>query len=176
MIILELIGRFAVGFLKGLTHPACVFVLLWCVFSGGMSWVMLSDSDVPYIGAFQGAVATAPGEVIEVGPAPRYDSGDESDAEPMRSVCFKFTLNGEHFLGTSYGKGIDYKPKQAVTIEYEPGDPHTARVLGTQLMPTDEFLWFILVFPAIGALMIVVWLCAAIVKGFVAAGEALRRA
>ncbi|MCC7509823.1 MAG: DUF3592 domain-containing protein [Planctomycetes bacterium] len=176
MIVLELIGRFAVGFGKALAHPACIFVLLWCAFSAGGSWVMLSDSDVPYIGAFQGAIATAPGEVIEVGPMPFHDRGDESGSQPLRAVSFKFTLNGKHFLGTSYTGAIDYRPGQAVTIEYEPDDPHTARVLGTQLMPNDDVLWFILIFPAIGALMVVVWLCAAMMKGFVAAGEALRRA
>ncbi len=175
MIVLEVIGRFVFGFLRALLHPAHVFVLLWCVFSVGMTWVMLSDSDLPYIGAFQGAASTAPGEVIECEPMPFYDSGDETtDAERVRAIRFKFKVNGQPILDTSYVRGVDYMAGQVGTIEYMPDDSSTARVQGTELMPTDRFLWFVLIFPAVGALMVVVSLTAAVLKGFLAAGEALR--
>lgn len=174
MIVLELIGRFVFGAGKALVHPGNIFVVLWCVFSAGMSWIMLSETDLPYIGEFQGALETTTGEVTEYEPAPLYDGEDAGP--PLHAVRFKFNVNGKPYLGASYTRGNVFKPGQAVTIEYKPGDPHIARVQGTQSMPTDGFLWFILIFPAIGALMVVVTLIVAIVKGFSAAGEALRRA
>lgn len=170
MIVFELIGRFVAGFLRGLIAPGALFVGLWVAFSCFGSWIMLADTDLPLVGDFSANLETTGGTVIEVGPEPLPD-----DPAPWRAISFRYSVNGIEYTKFSFATEGHYADGQAVTVEYSRRDPAAARIVGTSATPFGDELLLVLVFPALGAIMLVVLLFTCAVKGFKQAALALRQ-
>ncbi len=73
---------------------------------------------------------------------------------PVYEYGFAFTTNrGQELTGRSYFTGEQWGANSSVTIEYVPEEPAIARIKGARLSMFMPWVLFVLLFPAIGALM-----------------------
>jgi hypothetical protein len=73
---------------------------------------------------------------------------------PVYEYGFAFTTSrGQEVTGRSYFTGERWGAKTSVTIEYVPEEPAIARIKGARLSMFMPWVLFVLLFPAIGAVM-----------------------
>lgn len=119
----------------------------WAIVCFGLPFVLvfLPRSEVAVLGVFPDQPAIARGTVRAI-----ETTGMTENDEPIRAIRFGFVVDGVEHKGVSYARGPTVPDGAAVTIEYVPGDPATARVRGMRSRPFGNGAAVVLVFPLLG--------------------------
>lgn len=71
-------------------------------------------------------------------------------------MSYTFTVKGQKYTGQSYKIGGSFPPGHKHKIEYDPNDPRVSRMVGLTSRPFGNVVAFVLLFPSVGLLMILV--------------------
>lgn len=125
----------------------------WIFFAFGMVFAVVFGSlaDVTSWYLFRGPVATANGALVEV----KETSASENDVR-IYSYKYSFHAEGADYEGVSYLPGRSHEPGEAVVVEYVEGDPSLSRIRGMRRAEFGPWVLFVMVFPLVGFIFIVV--------------------
>jgi hypothetical protein len=92
---------------------------------------------------------TAPGIITDV-----MDTNSSENDAPVYEYVFEFTTDREQEMtGRNYSTGKQWSVEDRVVVEYVPDDPAIARIQGARISEFTPWVLFVLIFPAVGALM-----------------------
>ena len=125
----------------------------WIFFAFGMGFAVVfgSFADVTSWYHFRGPVGTANGTVIEV----KETSASENNVR-IYAYKYSFRAEGADYEGVSYLPGRQHEPGEAVVVEYVEGNPALSRIRGMRRAEFGPWVLFVLVFPLVGFIFILV--------------------
>ena len=123
----------------------------WAFFGFGMIffWAFAMNMDLSFL-HYNGNVITVEGM------ATGYSLTDASENEVSvfaNHFTFK-TEDGDEITGTSYATGQRILDGETLTIEYPEGKPHYARIQGMRTKKFSGFVIFVIIFPLVGLVFI----------------------
>lgn len=125
----------------------------WFFFAFGMGFAVVfgSFADLTSWYDFRGAVGTANGTLVEV----KETSASENNVR-VYSYKYSFTAEGGDYEGVSYRTGRYHEPGEQVTVEYVEGNPALSRIRGMRRAEFGPWVLFVLIFPLVGFIFILV--------------------
>ncbi len=125
----------------------------WFFFSFGMVFATVfgSFADLTSWYHFRGPVATAGGVLVEV----KETSATENNVR-VYSYKYSFRAEGSDYEGVSYRTGRHHEPGEQVVVEYIEGNPALSRIRGMRRAEFGPWVLFVLVFPLVGFVFILV--------------------
>jgi len=125
----------------------------WIFFTFGMVFAVVFGSlaDVTSWYHFRGPVATANGTLLEV----KETSASENNVR-IYSYKYSFRAEGTDHEGVSYSTGRRHEPGEQVVVEYVEGNPALSRLRGMRRAEFGPWVLFVLIFPLVGFIFIVV--------------------
>lgn len=132
----------------------------WGIFGFGLCfvWAFVVHCEAMTFWRFIGPLRTADGVVTRsyATEAQEGDGDEDDEGVPIYAVEYTFAPpDGDDISGISYTTGTQYRPGEDVTVEYRSDHPGYSRIRGTRSAEYAWLLVFLLVFPFIGALIIV---------------------
>ncbi len=125
-----------------------IYGYIGLTFAGvGMVFVLLFMPQVDFVSpfCFGDEVLRMQGFVTEVS-----RTSISVNEETVIKYRYVFLYTGKSYNGVSYSTEHDYKPDQAVPVEFEPDNPEISRIQGMKVKPLGLWILFICIFPAIG--------------------------
>ena len=125
----------------------------WIFFSFGMVFAVVfgSTADVTSWYHFRGPMPTARGTLLEVDET----NASENDVR-VYSYKYSFRAEGADYEGVSYATGQRHEPGEPVVVEYVEGNPSVSRIRGMRRAEFGPWVLFVLIFPLVGFIFIVV--------------------
>jgi hypothetical protein len=117
----------------------------WAVFGFGMvfAWLFAARADFSFL-TFHVDGQTR-GRVTSV-----ESTGASQNKQRVYAHHYEYSVAGRTFQGTSYGTGEDTSEGREVAIDYDEGSPQRSRISGMRRNMFGPFAAFVLIFPAIG--------------------------
>jgi hypothetical protein len=124
----------------------------WAVFGFGMIffWAFVSNGDYSFI-TFRGPFEHATGKMVSV-----VDTGARENRQSISACHYEYSVAGYSFSGTSYTNGSAGTQGDNVDVEYQAGHPEKSRIAGMRRAMFGPFVLFVVIFPAIGLILLVV--------------------
>jgi len=125
----------------------------WFFFAFGMVFAVVfgSFADLTSWYQFRGPVATASGTLTEV----TETSASENNVR-IYAYKYSFRAEGNDYEGVSYLPGRHHEPGEQVVVEYVEGNPSLSRVRGMRRAEFGPWILFVMVFPLVGFIFILV--------------------
>jgi len=125
----------------------------WVFFAFGMVFAVAfgAFADVTSWYHFRNPPATATGELVEV----KETSASENNTR-IYSYRYSFRAEGADYEGVSYLPGRSHEPGEAVVVEYVEGNPALSRIRGMRRAEFGPWVLFVLIFPGVGFVFILV--------------------
>ena len=113
------------------------------------SWAFGVGSVIKSMYFFSGSLDVAQGLIIHV----ESTGASENDVDVMR-MDYVFELDGKQIPGRSYHTGEFYEEGTVVDVEYSFQNPEHSRIVGMRSTSFGKGIFFILIFPLIGFLIV----------------------
>ncbi len=129
----------------------------WIFFGFGMIffWAFVLNCDPVAWWDFRGQLDSAPGVVTSVDETRFSEGGSEhSSGTPIYAYQYQFTHANQTFDGISYRLGARAELNSNVSIEFPQGRPQRSRIKGYRTKPFTSLVLFVVLFPAIGLIII----------------------
>ena len=130
----------------------------WFLFGFGMIffWAFALNADLSYFTFPSGKVVQTSGTVTGNRKTSFSEGGSKHrKGTPIYETRYQFqTPDGRVWEGSSYAKGRSINKGKTVSIEYLSSSPSSSRIKGMRTKPLGIFVLFVLIFPAVGVLLI----------------------
>jgi hypothetical protein len=125
----------------------------WFFFAFGMVFAVVfgSFADLTSWYHFRHPPATASGTLLEV----KETSASENNVR-VYAYKYSFRAEGAAYEGVSYATGREYGAGEAVVVEYVEGNPSLSRIRGMRRAEFGPWVLFVLIFPLVGFIFIIV--------------------
>ncbi len=125
----------------------------WIFFGFGLIffWVFALNADLASFLRFRGALETTPGVIVE-----SEETGASENDVRIYKHQYAFQWNGADYTGVSYARGHQVEPGAQVTVEFARGDPSVSRIQGMRRTMFGPWAIFVVIFPLIGLVFILV--------------------
>ncbi len=125
----------------------------WFFFAFGMVFAVVfsSSADVTSWYHFRGPVGTANGTLLEV-----TETNASENNVRIYSYKYSFRAEGADHEGVSYLPGRQHEPGEAVVVEYVEGNPALSRIRGMRRAEFGPWILFVMIFPLVGFIFILV--------------------
>lgn len=122
----------------------------WAVlgFSSIFFWVFVGNAELPF--TFRGPIAMAAGKVTSV-----EQTGASENKTRVMANHYSFAVIGRRYEGVSYTTGRRVEPGDLVVVQYRTDDPAQSRIEGMRRKMFGPFVLFVLIFPLIGLVIVV---------------------
>lgn len=129
--------------------------VVWPFFALGffMSWLMVRGTEIWTIVEFAGKTDFVEGRVIAIEDHTDYE---DSESGPSFAVRYAYELAGVAYEGRSWTSNPRLDPGETVNVEFLVADPVTSRIEGLRVRGYTGPGWFMLLFPLIGLLVLLV--------------------
>lgn len=129
-------------------------------FGGIFFWAFALNSEVISHFQFRGELDSARGVVLEVKDTGASEGGGKNRrGTPIYAHEYSFTArDGTEYHGVSYALGQRLEPGQEVMVEYRRGKPAVSRIQGMRHAMFDTWAGFVVIFPVIGLIFVIVTL------------------
>lgn len=119
----------------------------------GMIFVLIfvGQSELMYLFSFDGDWIRGEGLVSEIS-----EASVEINEEEIYNYTFSFSIDGQSIQGTSSGVYNGLNEGDITAIEYKEHNPTRARILGTSTALFPVWVGFILIFPLIGLIFMII--------------------
>jgi hypothetical protein len=121
----------------------------WGVFGFGMIffWIFAAQADFSFVtfhvdGRTQGRVTSV------------EDTAASENEQRVRAHHYEYSVAGRTLTGTSYVTGSSLSEGAEVPVEYDEGTPERSRIAGMRRAVFGPFVAFVVIFPAIGFLIL----------------------
>lgn len=124
----------------------------WFLFGFGMMffWGFTANGDFSAI-TFRGPYEHATAKVVKV-----EETGASEGGQRIHANHYQFSVAGNLFTGRSYSSGESAAVGDAVPVEYQPAHPERSRIAGMRRAMFGPGVLFVVIFPFVGLVMIVV--------------------
>ncbi|MGH8567918.1 MAG: DUF3592 domain-containing protein [Gammaproteobacteria bacterium] len=128
-------------------------IIGWIFFSFGMIFAVVFGSlaDLTSWYHFRGPLATAGGTLLEV-----TETSASENKTRIYAYKYSFRAEGANYEGVSYLPGRQHEPGEQVTLEYVEGNPSLSRIRGMRRAEFGPWVLFVLIFPGLGFIFILV--------------------
>ena len=125
----------------------------WVFFTSGMVFAVVfgSFADVTSWYHFRNPPATANGTLVEV-----TETGASENNNRIYAYRYSFRAEGADYEGVSYATGRRHEPGEQVVVEYVEGNPAVSRLRGMRRAEFGPWILFVLIFPLVGFIFILV--------------------
>lgn len=124
----------------------------WLVFGFSMIfvWTFVANGDYSFL-TFRGPFEQATGRIVDVD-----ETGASENNSRITAYHYEYSVSGYPFKGVSYSTSASAATGDSVPVEYAPGHPERSRVAGMRRAMFGPFVLFVLLFPTIALVVIVV--------------------
>ncbi len=126
-----------------------VSVLGWGFLALGMFFVLVLGSavvDFSELAKFRGPLRTVQAEITGA-----EETSIEVNDEKVIHWFYRYEVDGQTFDGACYDEGEEYDKEERVTVEFPPGYPELARIVGGRRGAVPVWVLLLIgIFPAIG--------------------------
>lgn len=118
----------------------------WAVFGFGMLffWAFAGNADYSFL-TFRNATGRAIGKVTQV-----QDTGSSVNDREVVASHYQFSVAGQSYDGRSYTTESTPSEGDAVTIEFDEGNPGRSRITGMRRAPFGPAAMVVSIFPLVG--------------------------
>ena len=123
----------------------------WAFFGFGMIffWTFVMQADLSFA-TFRNATGRATGRVLET-----RETGASENKQKVHASHYQYSVAGRTFEGTSYTTGGAPAQGDEVEVEFDEGNPSRSRIAGMRRAPFGPGVLFVILFPAIGLIWLV---------------------
>lgn len=123
-------------------------VLSWIFVAFGMLFVMAFGWNVNFTEPFKfrGQLQTAQAVITDA-----YETNMSVNEEPVVQWFYRYEVDGQTYDGNSYSHGRWHDQGEKVIVEFPPGSPERARIVGGRLGQSPLWVFvFVTTFPVVG--------------------------
>ena len=131
----------------------------WFLFGFGMIfvWAFVMNGDYSFA-TFRGPFGRAYGVVTRIVKTNASEGGGKhSRGTPIYENHYVYSVAGQGFSGISYSTGERVQMGDRVEIEFQEGQPDRSRIAGMRRSMFGPFVLFVLIFPTVGLILILVF-------------------